>query len=190
MARVQAAHVPGWRIVNGFRYSCGCFEAERWSAFDDARAPMDRWILIHCPEHQSKRKPMPEVKEEFAIQDKATGEWYVQPRRWIATPGVRPGVDRPAVWYVYADACQGDALRERSSARVVSAPPREMTEEECWEWFKRVVAPGDGNPLSLSYWYLSGAPGWAVHTGSAPCIASGRTHCDAIRAARRALESR
>lgn len=106
-------------------YPCGCLVA-------------DLGGLIRCREHQLRegRNPMPDVKEEFAIQDTATGEWYVQPRRWTVMPGDRPGVDRPAIWYVYADACQGDALRERSSARVVSAPPREMTDAECWAWLR------------------------------------------------------
>ena len=119
--------------------------------------------------------------QEYAIQDEATGEW------WTGARWRKEGPDG-CVWSRYVNAVAylapvWNPENARETARIVPAPPREMTDEECWTWFK-------DNCLLLG----NMAGQWLIwdkaDVAYTPCGSAGSTPCDAIRAARKALESR
>lgn len=121
--------------------------------------------------------------KEWAIQDEATGEWGA----------TTESIVRMAVTRVESSATQYATYREAASAihtynilsptvRIVPAPPREMTDEECWAWFRSVGATENlrisGGPSGLCVWRER----WHAGYFAMPC--------DAIRAARKKLEGR
>ena len=127
-------------------------------------------------------------EERWAIQDSATGEWWNNVEsEWShssndATSSVN--YHHIARWYPLDPALS----MFRESARIVPAPPREMTDEECWEWLIVQNRPG-ANPWVIARWDTQQ---WAVCSvqdgGALRAHSRGDTPCDAIRAARKALE--
>lgn len=119
---------------------------------------------------------MPEVKE-WAIRDDETGVWWTnlyQPR-W-----------HPTVWDVlsYREATVILAgTHEHYGARIVPAPVRELTDAECWQWMKT-------QPTLRIGWSCLGKNAYVAYGLPNTEDAVGDTPCDAIRAARRALESK
>lgn len=125
--------------------------------------------------------------EEWAIQDEATGEWWTGARWRAAGPDGN-------VWGNYRHVCETLAepgcitFEEGRAPRIVPAPPREMTDTECWEWLHSrktshalpFIRPTDGDAESKAIWACSALGSWGY----------GATPCDAIRAARRKLEGK
>lgn len=129
--------------------------------------------------------PKEDVKE-WAIQDETTGEW------WNNVFGLEKlTIAYPTVYDYYPLRVAADIsrLQRNNDLRIVPAPPREMTDEECWEWFRK-----DRTELALLPFYGE-TWAWQVVRGdqelvlNAPEIGRGQTPCDAIRAARKKLKS-
>ena len=132
------------------------------------------------------------MTQEWAIQDEATGEWW-NGGRYLTGKESWGDAKEAMLYNAYADCFHADAfdtyyLHNRcATARIVPAPPREMTDEECWKW----LAGQHG--VSGVYLWDSSPEAWAcasVGCGEeCPSPAGiGSTPCDAIRAARRVLE--
>lgn len=120
-------------------------------------------------------------KEAWAIRDvRALGRWYVA----MGSPWSDETKATHFTSYAGAAAVVCDL---GDYVRIVPAPPREMTDAECWEWFQgqSELAVISYHPNKWTIWDRSGAGGngdW--HTSHKNGVAS---PCDAIRAARRAL---
>lgn len=124
------------------------------------------------------------AEQEWAIRDEATGEWWncdyfgkyapkdKEPTRFQSYP-------RAATALVRSE----EANLGRASARIVPAPPREMTDAECWEWFRPQMLVLFGQNGKPNEWGVLSWPGREFK-------AFGKTPCDAIRAARRKLEAK
>lgn len=122
--------------------------------------------------------------QEWAIQDEATGAWYNAVGLWNKDDS---HIARYDSYPLHAAFIIWDSNRHRA-VRIVPAPPREMTNDECWEWFhlrgfeklqlRPSKTPGDT-------WYVN-VRGHELMTG---CF-YGPTPCDAIRAARKKLEGK
>lgn len=104
--------------------------------------------------------------KEWAVQDAETG--YYCPPRFLTYPA--------AVHYIVARS-------DFSDLRIVPAPPREMTDAECWAWY-RLPRAGSAHELRLTGsagGFCVWRPNWDAGYYEDPC--------DAIRAARRKLEA-
>ena len=123
------------------------------------------------------------ASQEWAIQDAATGKWRTWDNGWTDDSS------KAGIWKEYHEAARalGDNYFPiRKAARIVPAPPREMTDEECWAWFKtkwQHALSADG-PGKTGCWGVYHIDSLGVD------IATGETPCDAIRAARKKLESK
>lgn len=123
-------------------------------------------------------------EEQFAVFDSASGQW------WSATAdGWSP---RPTVYDSYAVAAVSGAFTHlkcrRPMARIVPAPPREMTDAEARTWFT-ANAPGSLS-LRVESGYTDNPCRFYVAKDNVPgVIAYGATIEDAIRAARRTLKA-
>lgn len=138
-------------------------------------------MITHKPDCHGKGQcdcePEPEA---WAIQDRETGEWYRSPGT-----GLTKNPNEAHRLLHYYDACAVVAqYGNNDRARVVPAPPREMTDAECIEWLGSEHA--DGGYYSIG----KRSQFWFVHHLSGSDIASARAFYDAIRAARRALEGK
>lgn len=112
------------------------------------------------------------MSEEWAIQDEASGLWW----EWTCSWG-----SKPHVFSSYRAAAKTFDGPMRLHARIVPAPPREMTDAECLEWLKKAFAQlgFDAGEWRVSRWNYD-----AILYGT------GNTAYDAIRAARKKLESK
>jgi len=133
---------------------------------------------------------------EFAIQDEATGEWYCSDHKW-RFGAIRVGPESIVTGSYCGVASTGrfafDTLAERTfrdGARIVPAPPREMTDAECVEWWGRQdrlgITPAAITPGGESYEWRVGQPAGEGRTGCFFQLTG--TLFDAIRAARKKLE--
>lgn len=126
-------------------------------------------------------------KQEWAVQDEVTGEWWTAPGY-----GATKNISEIYRFRSYPDACSALAGEcAMTTARVVPAPPREMTDAECWEWFKDFYQPSrlfltwiTGSGYGIYQW------GFCRNDDGLGFVAKGNTPCDAIRAAYRKLESK
>lgn len=121
-----------------------------------------------------------EAGQEWAIQDEATGAWYNAVGLWNKDDS---HIARYDSYPLHAAFIIWDSNRHRA-IRIVPAPPREMTDVECWAWF-RTLGPA---------WAIRADSngGWRTHqdyVNERPAM-HGATPCDAIRAARKKLEGR
>lgn len=126
--------------------------------------------------------PTDDVKE-WAIRDEATGEYmglYSLPV--VACSAIRFG--RYIAGFRFTWLTPGD-LHFRDSARIIPAPPREMTDAEAEAWFlaNNLFVIG----VSHEQWGI-----WHAysHINTETLYAFGSTLFDAIRAARRKLEGK
>jgi hypothetical protein len=128
---------------------------------------------------------MPMTKE-WAIRDEETGEWWSdQGNRWSGNARDAVRLQR----YRHATAPFAySAVQAREGARIVEAPPREMTNEECVAWVARV----NNAPVSVIKDILSitvVGDHWQVRSdiASPRVVGDGPTLFDAIRAAAKKL---
>jgi hypothetical protein len=125
---------------------------------------------------------MPMTKE-WSIRDEVTGEWWSGDYRWVTC-----GAKRYAAYGVAATQCPGldgtSPSYYRATARIVEAPLREMTDEECVAWVAWVNdAPADVIKDILSITVVGDQ--WQVRSdiASPRVVGEGATLFDAIRAA-------
>jgi hypothetical protein len=110
--------------------------------------------------------------KEWAVRDEATGTFETYCAGRIRT------------WMTYASACSYVAAQPTVEWRVVPAPPREMTDEECWAWLEK-----DAQRFNLMVWHNMKC--WQVaYLEKSNAAGEGATPCGAIRAARKKLEGR
>lgn len=128
---------------------------------------------------------------EFAIQDGETGEW------WSFESGGHPqgrwsmGLVTRYPTYAHAACSVAFSSKDyaRSAARIVPAPPPEMTDAECWEWFSEsdhLLALIGNNDKDFGVYNLASLMSGDSEDFHAALVASGTSPCDAIRAARKA----
>ena len=112
----------------------------------------------------------------WSIRDEATGEWW-NGITWTSD-------NRVARYDSYRGAACSVVFTEgagyREDARIVPAPPAQMTDEECWEWLNK-------HPNLAITARNSDPKGWAIWGGFVIPYCEGDTPCDAIRAAAKAI---
>jgi hypothetical protein len=115
------------------------------------------------------------MTKEWSIRDEETGAWLQTPStmgsEWGPTAHRWPSYD--AAINAYYHKCG------LPSARIVEAPPREMTDDEAWVWFSRRTR------ISLGALHVNDIfREWVVFQDSDRAnIGRGPKPCDAIRAA-------
>lgn len=136
---------------------------------------------------------------KFAIQDEATGEWYTnsEGNNWSKDPS------QAYRYRTYGVAARNSiAINEcpegmgiyRQTARIVPAPLAEMTDAEARYWFRTQgatrfsIQPAHGNE-NEQYFFKDTLTMLPAPHGSNG-VAYGATIEDAIRAGRKALESK
>lgn len=89
---------------------------------------------------------------EYAIQNSITGEYWAPVLGW--TKECKASGSYGGVATMGRDVFDTDRETFCDAARIVSAPPRKMTDAECWEWLKRHDDLVLGWAKSHSEWWV------------------------------------
>lgn len=128
---------------------------------------------------------------------KANEEWVIQSgvslKYWKPGLGWRDEGARFQSYIAAATTLVNSDAAQCESARIVSAPPREMTDAECWAWLREQALSGYILAVSPSSYHNADPKDtwWCLEVDSPRRNnGNGATPSDAIRAARRKLEGK